>query len=63
MTAEGKEVAIHSLNIDLEVWRTLGSVHQNGNAVFVGNPDNVSNGVHRAQHIADMSHADEFRQR
>ena len=61
MTAEGKEVAIHCLNIDLEVWRTLGAVHQNGNAVLVGYLNNVGNRVHSAQHIADMSNANEFR--
>ena len=57
MTTEGKEVAVHSLYVYTEVGRTLGTIHQDGNVVLVSNFDNVCNGIHRSQNIADMSDA------
>ena len=61
MAAEGEEVAVHRLHIDLEVGRTLGSVHQDGDAVSVSDADNLLDGIHRTQHVAHMGHADKLR--
>ena len=61
MTTKGKEVAVHSQHIHLEMRCTLGTIHQNGDAVLVGYLNNFLYRVYRAQHIADMRYADQLR--
>ena len=58
MTAEGKEVAIHCLNIHLEVRRALGSINQNGDIMRVGNFYYLLNGINCTKHIAHVGHTD-----
>ena len=60
MAAEGEEVAVHRLHIHLEVRRTLGSVHQHGDAMPMGNADDLLNGIDGSQHITHMRHADDL---
>ena len=57
MSAESKEVAIHRLNIYLEVWRTLGTIHQHGDVVGVGYLDYLLYRIYRSQHVAYVGHA------
>jgi hypothetical protein len=45
MATEGKEVAIHRLNVYLKVGCTLGAIYQNGDAVLVGYLDNLFYGI------------------
>ena len=58
MSAESEEVAIHGLNVDLEVGCALGSIHQNGDAMGVGYLDDLFNGIDGAQNVAHMGHTD-----
>ena len=60
MSAERKKVAIHRDNIYLHVGRTLGTIYQNGDAVFVSYADDFLDRIHRSQHIADVGYADEL---
>ena len=63
MTTEGEEVAIHGLNIDLEMRCALGSIHHDGDTMRMGYLDDLFNRVDRAQHIADMGDAYQLRLR
>ena len=60
VTAEGKKVAIYRLNVHLEVWRALGTIHQYGDAVGVSSLDNLLNGINRTQYVAHVGHADDL---
>ena len=44
MTAERKEVAVHRLDIDLEVRSTLRTIYQNGDAVLMSGLDDLFDG-------------------
>ena len=57
MTAEGKEVAVDVLHVDLEVRGRLCAVNQYGHAVAVGYATDVFHRIYGAQHIAYMCHA------
>ena len=61
MTAEGKEIAVHRLHVYLEVRSTLGTVHQDWDAMLVSRLDDFLHGIHRSQDIADMGNADDLR--
>ena len=61
MAAEGEEIAVHRLHVDLEVRSTLGTIHQDRDAMLVSRLDDLLHGIHRSQDIADMRHADDLR--
>ena len=61
MTAESKEVAIQLLYIYLHVGRTLSAVYQHGHSMFVGNTDNLFNGIDGSQYVTYMCHTNDTR--
>ena len=61
MTTERKEVAVESLHVKGFMGCTLGSIDEYGNAMLMGDADDVGNGILGAQHIAHMGDADEAR--
>ena len=60
MPREGKEVTIQFLYVNLYMRSTLRPVHHTRNAVFVGDSDNILNGVYCSEDIADMGNADQL---
>ena len=48
MTAERKEVAVHRLDIDLEVRSALRTIYQNRDAVLMSGLDDLFDGIHRS---------------
>ena len=61
MAAEGEEITIHRLHINLEVRCALGAVYQYWDAMSMSHSDDVLHWIHRTQYIADMSHRDNLR--
>ncbi len=61
MSTESEEIAIEVLHIDLEMGCRLCSVHHHRHAVFMSNAHNVFHGVHRAEGVAHMRHANDLR--
>ena len=59
MTGEGEEVAVEVLHINRHVGHGLCSINKDGDVVPMGDADDVLNGIHRTQHVADMGAADE----
>ena len=60
MSAKGEKVAIHRLNIHLEMRCTLGSIHQYGDIVGVSYLDNLLNRINCSKYVAHMGHADDL---
>ena len=61
MTAEGEEVATQCLHIHLEMGCALRCVNQHRHAMFMGDADDVVDGIDGAEHIAHMGDADDAR--
>ena len=61
VSAEGEEVAVHSLYVYSEVGSRLCSVHHHWHTVGVGDAHYLVDGVYRAECVAHMCHADELR--
>ena len=61
MSAEGKEVAVHRLNIHLEVGCTLSTIHQHRDSMFMGRLDNLLYRINRPKHITYMRYAHQLR--
>ena len=61
MTAEGEEITIQILYINHHVGSTLRTINQHRNTMFMGHANDLLDGVHRAEDVADMSQADELR--
>ena len=59
VAAEGEEVTVELLHVDGHVGCALGSVDEDRNVVFVGNTDDVVDGIDGAQDVADVCDADD----
>ena len=60
VAGENVEVGIQLAHVDGHVGDALRAVHQHGDAVGVGGADHLSDGIDRAQHVADVGDADQF---
>lgn len=61
MSAEHEEIIVEVLHVNLEVRGALSAVYHNRNVMAVGNAYYLLHRVDRAEHIADMRHADDLR--
>ena len=61
VAGEDVEVGVERLHVDGHVGDALGTVHQHGDAVGMGGGYHFAHGVHRAEDVADVRHADEAR--
>ena len=60
MAAEGEEIAVHRLNIHLEVRRTLSPIHHDGDIMGMRHLNHLLHRIHRSKHIAHMGYTDDF---
>lgn len=60
VSGESKEVAVESLYIDWHVGHTLSTINEDRHIVLMSYAHNLANRVDGAQHVADVSAANEF---
>ena len=60
VTGKGVEVAVEGAHVDWHVRCALSAVDENGNAASMGEIDNGTNRVDRAQGVRGVCHGDDF---
>ena len=61
VAAEGVEIRIQVHHVHLQVRHGLGAIHQHGHTLGMGPGDDLLHGVHGAEDVADVHHADDLR--
>ena len=61
MATERIEIAVELLNIHFQVWSTLRTVDEHGDATSMGFGDDKTYGIHRSEHVAHVGEAHQLR--